>query len=80
MYPNTNDQLLKVLHNPVVAGRLILWAIELSEFVIEYALRKAIKAYVVAKVLANFIEGLEDELELELQDKIYEVSKELEMC
>lgn len=50
----TNDPLSKILHRLVSAGRLIPWAMELSEFDIKYAPRKAIKIQVLAKVLADF--------------------------
>ena len=39
----TNKQLRRVMSNPEVAGRLALWAIELSEFDIQYRLRTTIK-------------------------------------
>jgi hypothetical protein len=40
----TNHPLRKAMSKPDAAGRLIQWAIELSEFDIEYRLRQAIKA------------------------------------
>lgn len=43
--------LRKIMDNPKVARRLVLWAIELSEFNIRHCLRTVIKA----QALANFI-------------------------
>ena len=40
-----------VLHKPNTFGRLLKWAIELSEFDIEYRSRTTIKG----QVLANFV-------------------------
>lgn len=40
----TADPLRKVLHSPIAAGRLISWAIELSEFDIDYVPQKTIRA------------------------------------
>ena len=42
------------MSNPDVAGRLALWAIELSEFDIQYRPRTAIKGQVVADFIAKF--------------------------
>ena len=41
----------QILHKPETSGRLVKWAIELSEFNIRYKTRTTIKG----KVLANFI-------------------------
>lgn len=49
----TSDLLKKFLQKPEGLGRLILWAVELSEFDSEYTPRKAIKAQVLAEVLAS---------------------------
>ena len=40
--------------NPDAVGRLALWAIELSEFDIQYRPRTAIKGQVVADFIAEF--------------------------
>ena len=42
------------MSNPKVTGRLALWAIELSEFDIQYRPRTAIKGQVVADFIAEF--------------------------
>ena len=48
---HTSSSIRAVLHKPDASGRLLKWAIELSDFDIEYHLRSAIKG----KVLADFI-------------------------
>ncbi|KAK1562785.1 hypothetical protein Q3G72_017018 [Acer saccharum] len=52
----TNCPLKLILQKLEVSGRLTKWAIELSEFDIEYLLRTAIKGQVVADFVAEFIE------------------------
>ena len=47
----TNQPLRKILHKPDLSGRLINWAVELSQFNITYEPRKAIKA----QALSDFI-------------------------
>jgi hypothetical protein len=42
------------MNKPDAAGRLIQWAIELSEFDIEYRPRQAIKAQALADFIAEF--------------------------
>ena len=42
------------MNNPETAGRLALWAIELSEFDIRYRPRTAIKGQVVTDFIAEF--------------------------
>ena len=44
----------RAMSNPDAAGRLALWAIELSEFDIQYRPRTAIKGQVVADFIAEF--------------------------
>ena len=39
------------------AGRMVLWAVELSKFDIQYRLRKAIKGQIVADFIAKFTLG-----------------------
>jgi hypothetical protein len=50
----TNHPLRKAMNKPDAAGRLIQWAVELSEFDIEYRLRQAIKAQALADFIAEF--------------------------
>ncbi|XP_022843234.1 uncharacterized protein LOC111366770 [Olea europaea var. sylvestris] len=47
----TNQPIKQILHRPETSGRLLKWAIELSEFDIEFRPRTAIKA----QALADFI-------------------------
>ena len=50
----TDRPLRRAMSNPNAAGRLALWAIELSEFDIQYRPRTAIKWQVVADFIAEF--------------------------
>uniref|UniRef100_A0A2N9FF19 Integrase catalytic domain-containing protein n=1 Tax=Fagus sylvatica TaxID=28930 RepID=A0A2N9FF19_FAGSY len=50
----TNHPLRKAINKPDAAGRLIQWAVELSEFDIEYHPRQAIKAQALADFIAEF--------------------------
>ena len=50
----TDRPLRRVMTNPNAVGRLALWAIELSEFDIQYRPRTAIKGQVVADFIAEF--------------------------
>ncbi|KAK0598758.1 hypothetical protein LWI29_037707 [Acer saccharum] len=52
----TNYPLKLILQKPEVSGRLTKWAIELSEFDVEYLPRTAIKAQAVADFVAEFTE------------------------
>ena len=49
-----NHLLRKAMNKPDAAGRLIQWAIELSEFDIKYRPRQAIKAQAFADFIAEF--------------------------
>ncbi|XP_077249319.1 uncharacterized protein LOC143888805 [Tasmannia lanceolata] len=49
----TDQPLRQVLHRPDISGRLVKWAVELSEFDIQYAPRPAIKAQVLADFVAK---------------------------
>ena len=55
----TDKPLQRVMSNPEVARRMALWAIELSEFDIQYRPRTAIKGQVAADFIAEFtnVEG-----------------------
>jgi hypothetical protein len=50
----TNHPLRKAMNKSDVAGRLIQWSIELSEFDIDYRPRTAIKAQALADFIAEF--------------------------
>ncbi|XP_073035355.1 uncharacterized protein [Primulina eburnea] len=51
----TNHPLKKVLSSPEASGRMVKWAVELSEYGLEYQPRPAVKA----QVLADFIVEME---------------------
>nr|XP_025680553.1 uncharacterized protein LOC112782405 [Arachis hypogaea] len=61
----TNQPLRQILTKPELAGRLIKWSIELSEFDIQFQPRSALKA----QVLADFI----SELTTDERDKFWEL-------
>ena len=50
----TDHPLKKAMKKLDVAGQLIQWAIELSEFDVRYQPRNAIKAYVLANFIVEF--------------------------
>ena len=50
----TDRPLRRAMSNPDAAGRLALWAIELSEFDIQYRHQTTIKGQVVADFIAEF--------------------------
>ena len=50
----TDKPLLRAMSNPEAAGWLALWAIELSEFDIQYRPRTTIKGQIVADFIAEF--------------------------
>ena len=62
----TDHPLKKVMNKLEAAGRLIQWAIELSEFDIRYQPRNAIKAQALADFITEFtsshgsLDGVED--------------------
>ena len=53
----TDKPLRKAMSSPEVAGQMALWAVELSEFDIQYRLRTAVKGQVVADFIAEFTLG-----------------------
>ena len=50
----TDQPLKRAMSSPEAVGRITLWAIELSEFDIQYRLRTAIKEQVVADFIAKY--------------------------
>ena len=55
----TDKPLRRVMSNPEAARQMVLWAIELSEFDVQYRPHTAIKGQVVSDFIAEFtnIEG-----------------------
>ena len=55
----TDKPLQRVMSNPEAARQMVLWAIELSEFDVQYHPHTAIKGQVVSDFIAEFtnIEG-----------------------
>ena len=60
----TNLPIQKVLQKPDVAGRMVRWAVELSEFDIQYQPRGSIKGQVYADFIAELSPGGEQEVEV----------------
>ena len=50
----TDKPLRRVMNSPEATGWIALWAVELSEFDIQYHLRTAIKGQVVADFIVEF--------------------------
>ena len=59
----TDRPLQRAMSNPDAAGRLALWAIELSEFDIQYHPRTAIKGQVIADFIAEFTQDEDKRVE-----------------
>ena len=59
----TEYPMKQVLHKPETSGRLMKWALELSEFDIRYKPKRAIKGQVLADFVMEFtpVELAEDE-------------------
>ena len=53
----TDLPLRRAISSPEVARRMALWAVELSEFVIQYRLRTAIKGQAMADFIAEFAQS-----------------------
>ena len=58
----TNQPIKKSINKPEAVGRMVQWAIELSQFDIEYHPRTAIKAQALADFIAEFTFSDEDSL------------------
>ena len=50
----TDQPLKKAMSSPEVAGRMALWAIELSEFDVRYRPRTSIKGQIMVDFIAEF--------------------------
>ncbi|XP_017252905.2 uncharacterized protein LOC108223256 [Daucus carota subsp. sativus] len=63
----TNQPLRKIIHKPDISGRLVNWAIELSQFSLTFLPRTAVKAQVLADfvVECNFPENQTTPMETE---------------
>ena len=63
----TDQPIKKLMKKPKARGRMIRWAIKLSQFEIEYHLRTAIKAQALADFIVEFTipddEGTPNEIE-----------------
>ena len=66
-----NKPLRKAMSSPEVAGRMALWAVELSEFDIQYHPRTAVKGQVVVDFIAEFTLGNGQGAEKKKQWNIY---------
>ena len=53
----TDLPLRRAISSPEVARRMALWAVELSEFVIQYRLRTAIKGQAMADFIVEFAQS-----------------------
>ena len=67
----TNKPLRRAMSNPDAAGRLALWAIELSEFDIQYCPRTAVKGQVVVDFIAEFTHNEDKGAEESLQWNVH---------
>ena len=59
----TNKPLWKTMNNVKATRRLVLWAIELDEFDIQYRPRTAIKAQALADFIVEFTTKEDEEME-----------------
>ena len=53
----TDQPLKRAMSSPEAAGRMALWAIELSEFDMQYHLRTAVKGQIVAEFIAEYTQS-----------------------
>ena len=63
----TDQPIKKPMNKPEAVGRMVQWAIELSQFDIEYHPRTAIKAQALADFIAEFTSPDEDSLTDEVE-------------
>ncbi|GAA0170812.1 hypothetical protein LIER_24993 [Lithospermum erythrorhizon] len=57
----TDQPLPQILENPSLSGRMVKWAIELSEFDLRYKPRTSIKAYALADFMVECTEEIMEE-------------------
>uniref|UniRef100_A0A2N9FHX8 RNase H type-1 domain-containing protein n=1 Tax=Fagus sylvatica TaxID=28930 RepID=A0A2N9FHX8_FAGSY len=74
----TNHPLRKAMNKPDAVGRLIQWAVELSEFDIEYRPRQAIKAQALADFIAEFTVAEDEPIQSDSQLIVGQVNGEYE--
>lgn len=67
----TDQPIKQILHCPKTSGRLLKWAIELSEFDIEFKPRTAIKAQALADFIAELTTPPEQPVEQKMDWKIF---------
>ncbi|KAL5844861.1 hypothetical protein ACOSQ4_010819 [Xanthoceras sorbifolium] len=72
----TTFPLKNVLHKPELSGRLVKWAVELSEHDISYQPRTAIKSQALADFIADFTPGIPQQAKEELCTLSCDASKE----
>ncbi|KAL5835807.1 hypothetical protein ACOSQ3_015358 [Xanthoceras sorbifolium] len=65
-----------VLHKPELSGRLVKWAVELSEYDVNYQPRTAIKSQMLADFIADFTPGILQRAEEELCTMLYDTPRE----
>ena len=53
----TNQPLKRAMSSPEAAGRMALWAIELSEYDVQYHPRTAVKGQIVADFIAEYTQS-----------------------
>ena len=53
----TDQPLKRAMSSPEAAGRMALWAIELSEFDVQYHPRTAVKGQIVADFIAEYTQS-----------------------
>ena len=59
----TDQPLKRAMNSPEAAGRMALWAIELSEFDVQYRPRTAVKGQIVANFIAEYTQSKDKEVE-----------------
>ena len=59
----TDQPLKRAMSSPEAAGRMALWAIELSEFDVQYRPRTAIKGQIVADFIAEYTQAEDKRVE-----------------
>ena len=53
----TDQPLKRAMSSPEAAGRMALWAIELSKFDVQYRSRTAVKGQIVADFIAEYTQS-----------------------